>query len=218
MAEPEPQQLVLPYATQPLYYQTPVARNPVYLYGNPTVEYKQEKPKVEQYKKEEPKKIYYTSPQQYIYSPYVAHNPVVSHVLHKREAEPYFPYYQSTPYVASAPTTYAQWGYKAPVTSYFQPAMPMSYYTPQVPVTGYKTYANDAVSPQYYAGKGQYHADSVGAKHVAKREAEAEPLTPYVMPYAGYTNYANTYAYQPTTYGYTNPFIYKYTTGFPYYY
>merc|ERR1712027_125256 len=83
------------------------------------------------------------------------------------EAEPthFFsamPYYQHTPYAAA---------YK-PV-SYFKPMHMQA-----------KTYSNDAMKPMGYAGKGMYHAESAGAVHIAKREAEADPALIYnSMPY-----------------------------------
>merc|ERR1712027_179821 len=62
-----------------------------------------------------------------------------------------------------------------------------------------KTYSNDAMKPMGYAGKGLYHAESAGAVHIAKREAEAEPAHFYsAMPYYQHTPYAA--AYKPMAY------------------
>merc|ERR1712122_144692 len=68
-----------------------------------------------------------------------------------------------------------------------------------------KTYSNDAMKPMGYAGKGMYHAESAGAVHIAKREAEADPALIYnsgvhhPMTYGlhnyGYTHYPYTTAY-----------------------
>merc|ERR1719471_2803746 len=96
------------------------------------------------------------------------------------EAEPAhfysaMPYYQHTPYAAAyKPITYAA-AYK-----------PVSYYKPMHVQA--KTYSNDAMKPMGYDGKGLYHAESAGAVHIAKREAEAEPAHFYsAMPYYQHT-------------------------------
>merc|ERR1711912_96011 len=74
---------------------------------------------------------------------------------------------------------------------------PVSYYKPMHMQA--KTYSNDAMKPMGYAGKGLYHAESAGAVHIAKREAEAEPAHFYsAMPYYQHTPYAA--AYKPITY------------------
>merc|ERR1712117_988324 len=85
------------------------------------------------------------------------------------------PYYQHTPYAAAyKPITYAA-AYK-----------PVSHYKPMHMQA--KTYSNDAMKPMGYAGKGLYHAESAGAVHIAKREAEAEPAHFYsAMPYYQHT-------------------------------
>jgi len=123
--------------------------------------------------------------------PYSYNN--IYHSLGKREAEAEpahfysaMPYYQHTPYAAAyKPITYAA-AYK-----------PVSYYKPMHMQA--KTYSNDAMKPMGYAGKGLYHAESAGAVHIAKREAEAEPAHFYsAMPYYQHTPYAA--AYKPITY------------------
>merc|ERR1712027_166781 len=110
------------------------------------------------------------------------------------EAEPAhfysaMPYYQHTPYAAAyKPITYAA-AYK-PV-SYFKPMHMQA-----------KTYSNDAMKPMGYAGKGMYHAESAGAVHIAKREAEAEAEPQFYNSFYG--NHAFTYgAYPYTHYPYT---------------
>ncbi len=100
---------------------------------------------------------------------YVAHSAGVTHIA-KREADPYM-LYNYMPTVYSAPAVHYS-------TPYVHSAYPY--------VSGMKTYSNDAVSPWNYAAKGKYHADSLGAKHIAKREAE---------PFYGYYNaYPHTYS------------------------
>ena len=102
------------------------------------------------------------------------------------------PYYQHTPYAAAyKPITYAA-AYK-PV-SYFKPMHMQA-----------KTYSNDAMKPMGYAGKGMYHAESAGAVHIAKREAEADPA----LIYNSGVHYPMTYGLH--NYGYTH---YPYTTAY----
>merc|ERR1712096_394959 len=61
-----------------------------------------------------------------------------------------------------------------------------------IAVRGYGTPATvGAYQPYGYAASGHYHADSVGAVHVAKREAEAE-ADPY---YLGGYGYGRGYGY-----------------------
>merc|ERR1712027_21409 len=129
--------------------------------------------------------------------PYSYNN--IYHSLGKLEAEAEpahfysaMPYYHHTPYAAAyKPITYAA-AYK-----------PVSYYKPMHMQA--KTYSNDAMKPMGYAAKGMYHAESAGAHHYGKRDAEAEPQ--YV--YSSGVHYPMTYSLH--NYGYTH---YPYTTAY----
>jgi hypothetical protein len=115
--------------------------------------------------------------------------------LGKREAEAdpallYTNAWGMSPYVYGArPLAYAPYTHAAV-------AAPLSAAAPAV-----GTYSNDAAKfTPAYAAKGQYVANSGGAVHVAKREAEAEadPALLYTNGWAtGYTGYP----YAATTYG-----------------
>merc|ERR1712027_116812 len=85
--------------------------------------------------------------------------------------------------------------------AHFYSAMP--YYKPMHVQA--KTYSNDAMKPMGYAGKGLYHAESAGAVHIAKREAEADPA----LIYNSGVHYPMTYSLH--NYGYTH---YPYTTAY----
>ena len=135
----------------------------------------------------------------------------VKHTVFEREAEadPALVYAANAyhagiynPYVARAYATYAA---PAAIATY-----PSAYYG--VPA-GVKTYANDAVRPENYAAKGQYVAQSAGAIHIAKREAEADPALVYANT-LGYPYTTAAAAY--TTAGYVAPSVYStaYTTPF----
>jgi hypothetical protein len=93
---------------------------------------------------------------------------------------------------AAHPAVYQPAAYAAHPAVY----QPAAYAAPQA-VQGMKTYGNHAASPWNYAAKGQYVADSVGARHVAKREAEPYLYNNY-SPYS-YSAY-NTRAYSPYQY------------------
>ena len=92
---------------------------------------------------------------------------------------------------------------------------------------GYGTPATVATYQPYgYAASGQYHADSFGAVHIAKREAEAEPEAEAdaYYGYSGYHGYSGLYngysSYRPavytssyarpvySSYGYSRPAVY----------
>jgi hypothetical protein len=79
--------------------------------------------------------------------------------------------YAATPYVHQKPVVYS-----APIHNmpYKQPIYNMAYKQP-IQHMGYKvkTYSNDAEKMTNYAAKGQYHAETEGSLHIAKREAEA---------------------------------------------
>jgi hypothetical protein len=150
---------------------------------------------------------------------YVADSVGARHVAKREaEAEPQFPYnaMYNTPlaYNAMYNTPLAYNTYANPMIYSAAVAQPVVYKTETKlvdPLTGVtaKTYAND-FSPftQGYAAKGQYVADSVGARHIAKREAEAQwPYnTLYNTPlaYNAYNTYNAYNAYRPYNYGYNN--------------
>merc|ERR1712117_232302 len=85
-----------------------------------------------------------------------------------------------------APLRYSgAYGYAAPATG------------AAITVRGYGTPATvGSYAPYGYAASGRYVADSFGAVHIAKREAEAEPEADA---YYGYNNFGyNTYSYAPS--------------------
>lgn len=88
----------------------------------------------------------------------------------------------------------------------FSPYYNQAAYTTVPLASSVKTYANDAVKPQNYAAKGQYVAQSAGAIHIAKRDAEADPAIVYSSvtgyPYASsvYGNAYNAYNTIPQVY------------------
>ncbi len=94
--------------------------------------------------------------------------------------------------------------YHLPLTSYYSGHVysPVSYaYKPShvQHKLGAGVYANDAVSSFNYASKGMYKADSVGAKHYAKREADpalfySHYMTPTVYT-SGYSHYTTPLVY-----------------------
>ena len=116
----------------------------------------------------------------------------------------------------SAPLRYGgAYGYAAPATG------------AAITVRGYGTPATVATYQPYgYAASGQYHADSFGAVHIAKREAEAEPEAEAdaYYGYSGYHGYSGLYngysSYRPavytssyarpvySSYGYSRPAVY----------
>jgi hypothetical protein len=161
---------------------------------------------------------------------YFAKNGEVEHIVAKREAEADAQMIYSAaaynPYVYSSAVA-QPFAYSAQPIAYN--AQPIAYktinpiaYKTMDPLAGVqaKTYAND-FSPftQGYASKGMYVADSVGAVHIAKREAEAEPEADAQMIYstAAYNPYmyssavAQPFAYnaQPIAYKTINPIAYK---------
>ena len=83
----------------------------------------------------------------------------------------------------ASPLTYSgAYGYAAPATG------------AAIAIRGYGTPATIGSSAPYgYAASGAYVADSVGAVHVAKREADAEPGYAYASPliYSGAYGYAS---------------------------
>lgn len=134
---------------------------------------------------------------------YVAKNGEVEHIVVKREAEadPQLIYSAATPY-AYNPYVYSA-AVAQPVVYNAQPVVYKTAATAVVdPLVGVKakTYAND-FNPftQTYAAKGQYVADSVGARHVAKREADPQ-LVYSAGSYSPYTYAAAAYAYNPVVY------------------
>lgn len=149
---------------------------------------------------------------------YQAKNGEVEHTVYKREAEAdaqflYNGFYPYTTTYAAAPATWA------PYSPYFAaPLVANKYVVPAVkPVdVNNKVYANDAASPWQYAAKGQYKADSAGAIHIAKREAEAE-ADPALLYGYGYAPYASTYAATyATNYAYAPYAAYPYSAISPY--
>ena len=96
----------------------------------------------------------------------------------------------------SAPLRYGgAYGYAAPATG------------AAITVRGYGTPATVATYQPYgYAASGRYHADSFGAVHIAKREAEAEPEAEAdaFYGYSGYHGYSGLYngysSYRPAVY------------------
>eukprot|EP00178_Gracilaria_changii_P017067 TRINITY_DN48822_c0_g1_i1.p2 TRINITY_DN48822_c0_g1~~TRINITY_DN48822_c0_g1_i1.p2 ORF type:complete len:197 (+),score=25.60 TRINITY_DN48822_c0_g1_i1:34-591(+) len=161
---------------------------------------------------------------QWIYnSPMVApltYNTVVKPIEYKpveyKTVEYKFPEIKPVEYKAPEvkPVQYVVKPYAAMPTVYnqYNPYMyTMPYLMPQV-----KTYSDDSKSEMEYAGKGTYYAESAGAIHKAKREAEADPA----LIYSGY--YPTTYNYKPAVYsnawGYNTPLTYNAAWTMPYAY
>ena len=98
----------------------------------------------------------------------------------------------------SAPLRYGgAYGYAAPATG------------AAITVRGYGTPATVATYQPYgYAASGRYHADSFGAVHIAKREAEAEPEAEAYYGSYGYS------AYSPVYSGYSSYSRPLYTTSY----
>jgi hypothetical protein len=150
---------------------------------------------------------------------YVANSGGALHIA-KREAEPesqyltyntaaYNPYY--TPYTYGSQTPYSPYTYASHYNTFPQ----MVNYQPYVyPSSQVKTYANDFhPGTPNYANKGNYVAQSAGAIHIAKREAEPESQ------YLGYSNYYNTYSpYINRAYTYGNHYNNYRSSFFPRYY
>ncbi len=145
---------------------------------------------------------------------YRAENAGAVHVA-KREADPYYYYNAVNPYAVNpyAVNPYAVNPYAA------NPYLTVPYVKPYAYANVFpynwqpKTYANDAVKPEQYAAKGQYVAQSAGAIHVAKREAEPDPQLLYRSVYNAVPYYYNQYNYQP----YTVARVYSQPAYYPYY-
>ncbi|TRY67845.1 hypothetical protein TCAL_15852 [Tigriopus californicus] len=159
---------------------------------------------------------------------YQAKNGDVEHTVYKREAEAeadaqflYNGYYPYTTYAAAPAATWAAtpaWAAYSPY--YAAPVVANKYVVPAAKAIDVKdkVYANDAMSAWQYAAKGQYVADSAGAVHIAKREAEADPALIYGYGYTPYAStYATNYAYAPYA-AYPYSAINPYTVAAPYYY
>ena len=114
---------------------------------------------------------------------YQAKNGEVEHTVFKREADPQLLAYNSWASPLIKPAVYSAAAVPAVYSSAALPAVasPVVYnaqvVNPLQGVVGAKTYANNFHPfTQGYAAKGQYVADSVGARHVAKRDADAQLL------------------------------------------
>ncbi len=141
----------------------------------------------------------------------------VEHTVYKREAESEPLHHVATPFVYSSshylsnpfhyianPYMVNPYMYSTPVVPkpVVQPvAVPKLTYTKPVVEEDAKTVANDAITPFGYAAKGQYMADSKGALHIAKREAEPTHHFGYV-PYSSgvYSPYHLSTPYVSTPY------------------
>merc|ERR1712054_412396 len=107
---------------------------------------------------------------------------------------------------------YSGYGYASPAISYAAPAVSYGY---SAPVATTATYG--------YAASGRYVADSLGAVHVAKRDAEAEPeadalYASYGYSGLGYNRLGYGIRYRGLGYsglGYTRSYGLGY--GYPYY-
>merc|ERR1711872_1159033 len=116
----------------------------------------------------------------------------------------------------AAPVAHATWGYAAPVAAHAAYGYAAPAQGAAIAVRGYGTPATvGSTLPYGYAASGRYVADSVGAVHVAKREAEADADALYRTygyrgyGYGGYT----TLGYRGL--GYTRSYGLGY--GYPYY-
>ena len=193
MAEPEadPQFLLnahpLAYAATPYTYIKPqVELKKVEV---KPIEYKTVEIKPVEYKKVELKTVAAATPIAYNYNvmPYVYSTPYAHSMVRiaKREAEADPALVSSTafPYAHTAlPMTYAAKPWAHPLTYAHTWAHPYAAY-PWIAPAQVKTLddATKKVDTPDYANKGKYVAESAGAIHIAKREAEADPLF-----YSGY--------------------------------
>jgi len=102
--------------------------------------------------------------------------------------------------------THASYGYAAPVAAHAAYGYAAPAQSAAIAVRGYGTPATvGATVPYGYAASGHYVADSVGAVHVAKREAEADADAFYGS--FGYNGLGYTSALGYSNHAYTTPIV-----------